>query len=48
MKLTNPLMARQEAALRWRINLAHYVRDLRLARELTQDEVTDAVGWNNK
>lgn len=48
MRLHNPLMAREEAALRWRLALGAYIRDLRLAKNMTQDEVTKAVGWNNK
>jgi transcriptional regulator with XRE-family HTH domain len=48
MRLNNPLMSREEAALRWRLRLGVYVRDLRLAKDLTQDEVCQAVGWHNK
>jgi transcriptional regulator with XRE-family HTH domain len=48
MRLNNPLMSREEAALRWRLTLGIYVRDLRLAKNLTQDEVCQAVGWHNK
>jgi transcriptional regulator with XRE-family HTH domain len=48
MRLNNPLMAREEAALRWRLALGGYVREHRLAKEMTQDEVTAAVGWNSK
>jgi transcriptional regulator with XRE-family HTH domain len=48
MKLNNPPMGREEVALRWRLKLGAYIRGLRLAKDMTQDEVTRAVGWNNK
>jgi transcriptional regulator with XRE-family HTH domain len=44
----NLLMAREEAALRWRFALGAYVRGLRLDKNLTQDEVGAQVGWHNK
>jgi transcriptional regulator with XRE-family HTH domain len=48
MMSDNSPQSREEAALRWRLALGRYIRDLRLAKAMTQDEVTEAVGWKNK
>lgn len=46
--LTRPLMSREEAALRWRLALAKFIREHRVAVGMTQDELGDAVGLGSK
>jgi hypothetical protein len=47
MKLANALMGRGEAALRWKLALGNYMRTLRLAKDMTQEEVVRLVSWQN-
>jgi transcriptional regulator with XRE-family HTH domain len=47
-KLTQPLMAREGAALRWRIDLGCYIRDRRETKGMTQAELAEAVDLDNK
>lgn len=46
--LTRPLMSREEAALRWRLALAKFIREHRVAVGMTQGELGDTVGLGSK
>lgn len=46
--MTKALMGREEAALRWRLDLAEYVREARVNVGLTQTELADALELTSK
>lgn len=46
--MTKALMGREEAALRWRLALADYVREARVNAGLTQTELSEALDLTSK
>jgi transcriptional regulator with XRE-family HTH domain len=46
--LTKALLGREEVALRWRLALAEYIRDARVAAGLTQSDLADHLDLNSK